>query len=81
VKPNPVTSQGALTFSTTRIGPLHVEIYDVSGRRVRMLREDANAPAGIHAVPLDGALLGSGVFYYRVRSADGTSQGRFMIMK
>ena len=81
VKPNPVGGQATLSFSTSRFGPLQVEIYDVTGRRVRMLVDDSNAPAGIHVVPLDGARLGSGVFFYRVHSADGMNQGRFLIMK
>jgi len=80
VKPNPVGRQATLTFSTSRFGPLQVELYDVSGRRVRSLISDANAAAGIHALPLDGARLGSGVFFYRIRSVDGSSQGRFLIM-
>jgi hypothetical protein len=86
VKPNPVGQQAALSFSTSRVGPLQVDIYDVAGRRVRMLRSDSNAPAGVHVVAIDGrgddgARLGSGVFYYRIRSADGLRQGNFLIMK
>jgi hypothetical protein len=86
VKPNPVGRQATLTFSTTRPGPLHVELYDVGGRRVRMLAAESNSPAGIHIVSLDdrgdnGGRLGSGVFYYRIRSVDGLSQGHFLIMK
>src|SRR6185503_47843 len=86
VRPNPVGRQATLTFSTSRPGPLQIELYDVSGRRVRMLRSEANSPAGIHVVSLDdrgddGGRLGSGVFYYRIRSADGLSKGTFLIMK
>jgi hypothetical protein len=86
VKPNPVGRQATLSFSTSRSGPLSVEVYDVVGRRVRMLVNDPHAPAGIHVVPLDdrgddGARLGSGVFYYRIRSADGSRRGSFLIMR
>ena len=86
VKPNPVGRQATLTFSTSRPGPLQVELYDVLGRRVRMVASNSNAPAGVHVLPLDdrgddGGRLGSGVFFYRIRSVDGTSKGSFLIMK
>jgi PKD domain-containing protein/carbohydrate binding protein with CBM4/9 domain len=86
VKPNPVGRQATLTFSTSRPGPLQVELYDVGGRRVRMLASNSNAPAGLHVLALDdrgddGGRLGSGVFFYRIRSVDGTSKGSFLIMK
>ena len=74
-----------LEFSTTRSGALRVSIFDVSGRRVRMVVGDAQAPAGLHIVPLDdhgdnGARLDSGIYFYRIRSADGLEQGPFLIM-
>jgi hypothetical protein len=86
VKPNPVGREATLTFSTSRPGPLRVELYDVGGRRVRMLVNDSHSPAGIHVVRLDdrgddGARLGSGVLFYRIHSADGLRQGHFLIMK
>jgi hypothetical protein len=86
VKPNPVGREATLTFSTSRPGPLRVELYDVGGRRVRMLVNDSHSPAGIHVVRLDdrgddGARLGSGVLFYRIHSADGSRQGHFLIMK
>ena len=76
----------SLTFATSRAGALQVEVYDVGGRRVRMLVNDPNSPAGVHVLRLDdrgddGARLGSGVFFYRIRSADGSSKGHFLIMK
>ena len=86
VKPNPVGREATLTFATSRAGALQVEVYDVGGRRVRMLVNNSNAPAGTHVVRLDdrgddGARLGSGVFFYRIRSADGSSKGHFLVMK
>ena len=74
-----------MKFSTRRPGPLHVAIFDLSGRRVRTLMDDPQSPAGLHALPLDdrgenGARLDSGIYFYRIRSADGREQGRFLIM-
>jgi PKD repeat protein len=86
VAPDPLVRQGVLRFSTRRAGPLHVDLYDVTGRRVRTLVGDANASAGLHVLPLDaraasGVRLESGIYFYSIRSADGTALGRFLIMK
>ncbi len=86
VSPNPMGRQGTLRFSTRRAGPLSVAVYDVVGRRVRTVLDDANSPAGLHVIALDdrgddGTGLNSGVYFYRVRSLDGFKQGRFLIMK
>jgi hypothetical protein len=84
VAPNPVAGMSKLMFSTSRPGPLHVAVYDVSGRQVRMLADESFAPAGLHALPLGNegrARLESGVYFYRIRSVDGLAQGRFVVMK
>jgi hypothetical protein len=85
VAPNPMTGTSVLKFSTSRPGPLRVAIFDVSGRRVRSLLDDSRSPAGLHILPLDdhgdnGLRLESGMYFYRIRSADGLEQGRFLIM-
>jgi hypothetical protein len=85
VAPNPVAGTSVLKFSTRRPGPLRVAIFDVSGRRVRTVVDDSQAAAGLHVLPLDdhgdgGARLESGIYFYRIRSADGLEMGRFLIM-
>jgi len=85
VAPNPMVGTSVLKFSTSRPGPLRVGIFDVSGRRVRNLVDDSQSPAGLHILPLtdrgdSGTRLDSGIYFYRIRSADGVEQGRFLIM-
>ena len=86
VAPNPVVGDARLHFSTTRPGALHVAIFDVTGRRVRSVVNGSEWPAGLHVLPMDarsegGSRLDSGVYFYRIRSVDGVSQGRFLIMR
>jgi len=83
--PNPFRTRARLAFSTAQAGPVSVRIFDVNGRLVRRLLDGA-LPAGPHTLALDGrgddgASLHSGVYFYRVRSSEGTSSGRFVIMK
>ena len=85
VAPNPVVGASVLKFSTSRPGPLRVAIFDVSGRRMRTVADDFQAPAGLHVLPLGdrgdaGVRLDAGIYFYRIRSADGIEMGRFLIM-
>jgi parallel beta-helix repeat protein len=84
VWPSPVRSSSSLAFSTSRAGRMQVTLYDVRGRRVRDLHDEPNAPAGVHYLRLeptsaDGRRLASGIYFYRIQSAEGSSTGRFVV--
>jgi hypothetical protein len=75
-----------LSFVTTKPGPIHVEIFDLSGRSVREIMGRTGEPAGTHELSLDdrdgtGTRLSSGVYFYRIKALEGEAIGRFVIMK
>ncbi len=68
--PNPFNPSTAISFYNPVQQPVNIAIYDVSGARVRTLRDGAMA-AGKHSIPWNGtndagATVGSGVYYYRL---------------
>jgi len=79
VTPMPVASDGRLHFVTPRAGPVTVEIFDATGRR--MARPvDGVLGAGLHEVRLPGPLrLRPGLYLYRIRHSQGRLQGRFVV--
>ena len=84
--PNPFRGHASLALMLARRGPLKIALYDVNGRRVRNVHEHADAAAGTHRFDLDGRndrgeRLGPGVFFYRIDSADGARQGRFVVLE
>ena len=86
LSPNPLNPSGVLTLKLERSGPLRVSIYDVSGRLVRRLVDQSTAAAGYHDLSVDGrddqgVKLASGVYFYRIESAEGIDGGRFTILK
>jgi len=86
MSPNPLRSDAQLGFATAREGRVSVGIFDLEGRRVRRLLDEALEPAGAHSLRFDGradggAPLRDGVYFYQIRSADGPRTGRFVIMK
>lgn len=86
VSPNPFNPAGSLKFRTNSPGTVSVHVFDLNGRLVRTLLESRMLPAGEHAIAIDGRgaggeVLPSGVYFFRLESADGVTSGRFTIMK
>jgi|GEM_PF-3351837 len=84
--PNPLNPQATLSLNLGKGGWLRVSIYDLQGRLVRKLVDETNAIPGPRQIPIDGldshgALLSSGVYYYRVESADGIRNGKLAIVR
>ncbi len=86
VSPNPLNPSATLAFLTTRAGFARVRLYDLSGRIVRSLMEEPALAPGLHALTIDGRAgdgrpLASGIYYFRIESAEGVEQGRFTLLK
>ncbi len=84
--PNPMRGHGAIDFSTAKAGPLRVALFDAAGRAVRVIADEPFAPAGSRHFELDGhdqagAALPAGVYFCRVESSAGRSQGRIVVLQ
>jgi hypothetical protein len=84
--PNPLHGSGTLNFTTTRSGSARVALFDVRGSLVRVLMETPSFAAGPHAVPLDGLgqrgqTLPTGVYFYKILTAEGSSRGRIVLSR
>jgi len=85
LSPMPMREAGTLQFVTSQSGALRVELLDLSGRRVRLVKDDADAPAGAYELPIgrvgaDGVCLSAGVYFWRVAARDGVKSGRFVML-
>jgi hypothetical protein len=86
IRPNPLNPSAVLSFTTRERGTLLVQLFDVRGRLVRTLREESDAAAGAHDVTIDGtaangARLGSGIYYVRVRAGAVEERATITILK
>jgi hypothetical protein len=85
VSPNPANPDATIEVRTTRAGFIRIQIFDLSGRLVCTALAEASAPAGIHTVRVPGTRNGrampSGVYLYRVETAERTVEGKLMILK
>jgi hypothetical protein len=67
--PNPFGDRTTVRFALPKAGPVTIRVYDVLGRQVASL-VDATMPAGYHEVVFDGTHVASGLYVYRMESAD-----------
>lgn len=76
--PNPFNPETRISFGLPEAGPVRLEVFDLTGRRVAVLA-DAEMPAGMHTLRFNAAGLASG-FYIARLTAGGTVQHRKMLL-
>lgn len=81
--PNPFNPSTTIAFELPDAGPVRLEVFDVTGRRIAVL-VDGERDAGLHRVVWDGrdarrARVGSGIYFYRLEHA-GTASVRKMVL-
>ena len=84
--PNPFNPQGRLSFMTTRPGSASIQLFDLQGRLVRTLLPRQYLGPGDHEIAIDGLNdqgigLSSGIYFYRVSTADGVTEGSISVLK
>ncbi|HMB71479.1 MAG TPA: FG-GAP-like repeat-containing protein, partial [bacterium] len=85
VAPNPFQVGTVIRFSLDQGADATVRVYDTAGRMVRTLSEGA-LPAGRQAVSWDGRddsgrPVSSGVYWYKVSTADNSARGKVVLVR
>ena len=83
VTPNPFRGSGSVRFELPSRGDARVDVYDVTGRRVRALSRGVRS-SGPHAIAWDGrddrgARLGGGIYFIRL-STGSTSRNAKVVL-
>ncbi|MGH1366323.1 MAG: T9SS type A sorting domain-containing protein [Calditrichia bacterium] len=83
--PNPFNPSTTISYAIKYETPVILTIYDVLGKEVATLVDKPQA-AGYYSVTWDGinqhgALVGSGVYVYRINAGDFTKSHRMVFMK
>jgi hypothetical protein len=72
--PNPFNFSTRISYTLERPGGVSLKVYDVLGRTVQTLVEEAEKKAGNYEVSFDASGLGSGVYFYRLNVNRGESE-------
>ncbi len=84
-EPNPFGPSTLIRYALPAPGPAEIRIYDSQGRKVRVLVE-GTLEAGEHEVVWDGRndaneLLATGVYYYDIRTGQGSDQRKAVLVR
>lgn len=78
--PNPFNPATTISFDLPSASDVRLDIYDLLGRRVATLVND-HISAGSHEVRFDASALSSGLFIYRLNTADAVITRNMMLIK
>lgn len=83
--PNPFNGATLIRLSLPQTAHVLVEVFDLKGRRVALLA-DVDAPAGVYHVPWDGRsddgrIMGSGIYYYRLKTVDFVDVKQMILLR
>lgn len=84
--PNPFNPSTVIAFDLPEAAAVHLDIFDVSGRRVQTLIAGDSYPAGRHDIVWDGTnfkgeSVATGVYLYRLSTAGFVDTKRMVLMK
>ena len=79
--PNPANPQSTFTLTLARDQHVRIELFDILGRRVQMLQDGMLSSGTQHHFVIDGSMLSSGVYLYRVKGDHFEQTQRFTLLK
>jgi hypothetical protein len=78
--PNPFNPMCNVQFSMCNPGNVKITVYNIQGREIQTLVNERLKP-GTYEVKFDGSMLTSGVYFYRMITADFTETKRMILLK
>ena len=83
--PNPFNPETVISFSVANGGQVELDIYNVKGQKVKSLVDD-NLNAGNHQIVWNGLdengrKVGSGIYFFRLKSDNYISTRKMILMK
>jgi hypothetical protein len=78
--PNPFNPVSRFRFAVPKPSRVMIVLYDVSGRRVRILL-DAEMEPGLHTIALDAGGLASGVYFCQMVSDSFIETRKIVLLK
>ncbi len=78
--PNPFNDAATVVFSLARSSRVRIELLDLRGRVIARLA-DGECSAGENRIAVDGARLGSGLYYCRLEAEGQTAVQKLILLK
>ncbi|MEM8600483.1 MAG: T9SS type A sorting domain-containing protein, partial [Bacteroidota bacterium] len=81
VYPNPTARDATVRYGLPEADRVDLVVYDLLGRRVAVLADDAPQPAGWHTATLDTSRLASGVYVCQLRAGGITETRKLTVLR
>jgi hypothetical protein len=78
--PNPFNPKTTISFTTDIAGVVHVDIYDINGRKIDELTQEFFSP-GSYSVAWNASSLASGIYFIRIRNNTNHAIQKVMLLK
>jgi poly(beta-D-mannuronate) lyase len=78
--PNPFNPKTTITFSLKKAGFATLCVYDVTGCKVAEI-VNRNLDAGLHRFEFDASALASGVYFYKITTAEFNSWKKMILLR
>ena len=78
--PNPFNPTTTIRYTLSVAGPVRLEVFDITGRRVAVLNDQVMS-GGSHTITFDAAGLAGGVYLYRLSSSGQTQVRKMLLIK
>lgn len=78
--PNPFNPKTNFEFRISKTGFVNITIYDLLGREISVIVNE-NLTAGMYTAEWDGSNYVSGVYFYRLQTADYTETKKMILIK
>ncbi|MCX8056479.1 MAG: T9SS type A sorting domain-containing protein [Ignavibacteria bacterium] len=72
--PNPFNPKTIIEFKLNKEALVSLKVYDMLGREIAVLAEDALYEAGVNEVEFDGQNLAAGIYFYQIIVRDTETQ-------
>ena len=84
--PNPFRTATTLPYEIQHAGPVTLTVYDVMGRRIRILVDAGQHPPGLHRAVWDGrddggSPVASGTYFYQLRVGESVTSKQAIRIK
>ncbi len=80
VAPNPFTDQTEISFALNTNEEVHLDVYDMSGKKVASNDYD-NTKTGRQIYVFDGKNLSAGQYFYELKTEEQSLRGKLMLVK
>jgi hypothetical protein len=78
--PNPFNPSTTISFDLPKPSNVKVTVYDIQGKELHVLLNE-HRTAGIHRVQWDASGFSSGVYFYKIESAEFNDVKKMMLVK